>query len=60
VYLRRLQSISIYKAQILLEKERVNIRLLLNMRRHIYRSLTSNDLDRYLNIYPIACRLSVD
>ena len=47
---------SIFKAQILVEKETKIIDILIKARRH-YRLFTERDLHRYLEFYPIPCRL---
>lgn len=50
------KPLSIYTAQLLIEKEISIIKLLLKTRQQ-QRKLTINDLNRYLQSYPIPCRL---
>lgn len=53
------RPLAIYKAQLLVEKEITIVKLLLLARRRQQDDLTINDLNRYLDPYPIPCRLSV-
>ncbi|CAF4976913.1 unnamed protein product, partial [Rotaria sp. Silwood1] len=52
------KPLAIYKAQLLIEKELIVIKLLLNIRKQ-QASLTIDDLNRYLESYPIPCRLDI-
>ncbi|CAF5047461.1 unnamed protein product [Rotaria sp. Silwood1] len=50
------KSLAVYKAQLLIEKELIVIKLLLNISKQ-QALLTIDDLNRYLESYPIPCRL---
>ncbi len=50
------KPLAIYKAQLLIEKEMLIVKLLLNKRRK-QAILTIHDLNRFLESYPIPCRL---
>lgn len=50
------KPLAIYKAQLLIEKETPIVQLLLKSRQQ-QRTLTMDDLNRYLEFYPIPCRL---
>lgn len=54
-----LRPLAMYKAQLLIEKEMIIIKLLLKIRKK-RALLTTNDLHKYLESYPIPCRLYVD
>lgn len=54
---RIFKPLSIYTAQLLIEKEIFIIKLLLKTRRKQQKKLTIDDLNRYLQTYPIPCRL---
>ena len=51
------KPLAIYTAQLLIEKEMIIIRLLLKTRKEQQGKLTIEDLNRYLEAYPIPCRL---
>lgn len=51
------KPLSIYTAQRLIEKETSIVKLLLKTRQSQSGKLTSDDLNRYLQSYPIPCRL---
>ena len=51
------KPLSIYTAQLLIEKEMMIIKLLFQTRKNQSEKLTINDLNRYLEFYPIPCRL---
>jgi hypothetical protein len=51
------QPLSIYRGQLSIEKEMIIIKLLLKTRKHHQTLLTNLDLNRYLESYPIPCRL---
>ncbi|CAF4055424.1 unnamed protein product, partial [Rotaria sp. Silwood1] len=52
------KPLAVYKAQLLIEKELIVIKLLLNIRKQ-QALLTIDDLNRYLESYPIPCRFLV-
>jgi hypothetical protein len=51
------KPLPIYTAQLLIEKEMITIKLLLKTRKDQSGKLTIDDLNRYLEFYPIPCRL---
>ena len=55
-YLRTFKPMAAYRAQSVIATEVTIVTLLLKLRSRL-RSLTIDDLDRYLSSYPIACRL---
>ena len=55
-YLRAFKPMTIYRAQSVIATEVTIVTLLLKLRTQL-RSLTIEDLDRYLSSHPIACRL---
>ena len=55
----RFKPLAFYKAQLVIEKELTMIKLLLKIRKKQTPPLRVHDLNRYLESYPIPCRLYV-
>ncbi|CAF1625727.1 unnamed protein product [Rotaria magnacalcarata] len=55
----RLKPLAFYKAQLVIEKELTMIKLLLKIRKKQTPPLRIHDLNRYLESYPIPCRLDI-
>ena len=53
----KFKPLSIYTAQLLIEKELTIIQLLLKIRKKQNNRLIIDDLNRYFHSYPIPCRL---
>lgn len=54
---RLFKPLSIYTSQLIIEKELSIIELLLRTRKNLFQRLTINDLNKYIQVYPIPCRL---
>ncbi|CAF4553692.1 unnamed protein product [Rotaria socialis] len=55
----RFKPVAFYKAQLVIEKELAMIKLLLKIRKKQTPPLSIHDLNRYLESYPIPCRLDI-